>query len=330
MCSARRAARSGPTIYAIPKGAPNREAAYALIDYLLTPEVNAKEVAGARLSLDRLAHQRAAAQGDAGEPDPLSGEGASVDPRVRRGADADQPAAGRDHGALQGGLSIEPYRALPSPVSSGRASPGDLGTTHDRSVRAPGSSRRCLLAPAALFFFFLLILPLVVVVVYSFGERAPAGGYAPGLHLRQLSQPAGARQSLPQHADAGAARPRCSPRIVAYPMAYFLAVKVDPRRWRLLLLVLVHGAVLDEPAPALLCLDHDPRLARAFRPGSPRSASTDLRIINTPCGGADRRRLRLPAADGAADLCQPRKARQAPARSLRRSRRDAVAHASCR
>jgi spermidine/putrescine transport system substrate-binding protein len=30
--------------YAVPKGAPNRAAAYALIDYLLTPEVNAKEV----------------------------------------------------------------------------------------------------------------------------------------------------------------------------------------------------------------------------------------------------------------------------------------------
>jgi spermidine/putrescine transport system substrate-binding protein len=29
--------------YAVPKGAPNREAAYALIDYLLTPEINAKE-----------------------------------------------------------------------------------------------------------------------------------------------------------------------------------------------------------------------------------------------------------------------------------------------
>ena len=29
--------------YAVPKGAPNREAAYALIDFLLTPEINAKE-----------------------------------------------------------------------------------------------------------------------------------------------------------------------------------------------------------------------------------------------------------------------------------------------
>lgn len=31
--------------YAVPKGAPNREAAYALIDWLLTPAINAKEVA---------------------------------------------------------------------------------------------------------------------------------------------------------------------------------------------------------------------------------------------------------------------------------------------
>jgi spermidine/putrescine transport system substrate-binding protein len=30
--------------YAIPKGAPNREAAYAFVDYLLTPEINAKEI----------------------------------------------------------------------------------------------------------------------------------------------------------------------------------------------------------------------------------------------------------------------------------------------
>jgi spermidine/putrescine transport system substrate-binding protein len=30
--------------YAVPKGAPNPDAAYALIDYLLTPEINAKEV----------------------------------------------------------------------------------------------------------------------------------------------------------------------------------------------------------------------------------------------------------------------------------------------
>ena len=30
--------------YAIPKGAPNRDAAYAFLDYILTPEINAKEI----------------------------------------------------------------------------------------------------------------------------------------------------------------------------------------------------------------------------------------------------------------------------------------------
>jgi spermidine/putrescine transport system permease protein len=40
-----------------------------------------------------------------------------------------------------------------------------------------------LLAPAGVFFFFLLILPLAVVLVYSVGERAPAGGYAPAFTL---------------------------------------------------------------------------------------------------------------------------------------------------
>ena len=33
-----------------------------------------------------------------------------------------------------------------------------------------------LLAPAALFFVFLLLVPLTVVLIFSFGERAPAGG----------------------------------------------------------------------------------------------------------------------------------------------------------
>ena len=34
-----------------------------------------------------------------------------------------------------------------------------------------------LLAPAGAFLFFLLVLPLVVMVIYSFGVRAPEGGY---------------------------------------------------------------------------------------------------------------------------------------------------------
>ena len=41
-----------------------------------------------------------------------------------------------------------------------------------------------LLAPAGLFFVFLLLVPLAVVLVFSFGERAPAGGYLPAFTLQ--------------------------------------------------------------------------------------------------------------------------------------------------
>ena len=127
--------------FAIPKGAPNREAAYALIDWLLTPEINAKEVAGAWLSLDRFAHQHAGAQGDAGEPDPLSGEGSAHQSRVRRRGDADQSAARRDHGALQVGLTHEPSRG------AGRAAAScPLAPHHDPAVTA------LLVAPAGCSF----------------------------------------------------------------------------------------------------------------------------------------------------------------------------------
>ena len=38
-----------------------------------------------------------------------------------------------------------------------------------------------LLLPTTLWFLLLLLLPLVVILVFSFGERAPAGGYQPAL-----------------------------------------------------------------------------------------------------------------------------------------------------
>jgi len=44
-----------------------------------------------------------------------------------------------------------------------------------------------LLLPTSLWFLFLLVLPLVVVFVFSFGERAPAGGYTPSFTLAQYA-----------------------------------------------------------------------------------------------------------------------------------------------
>jgi spermidine/putrescine transport system permease protein len=94
-----------------------------------------------------------------------------------------------------------------------------------------------LLAPATLFLFFLLVVPLVVVVIYSFGERAPAGGYAPAFTFENyLNLPARGKAIFNTLTLAPLATLLTA--LFAFPMAYFLAVKVSPR-WRLSLLVLV-------------------------------------------------------------------------------------------
>ena len=88
-----------------------------------------------------------------------------------------------------------------------------------------------------MFFALLLVLPLVVVLVYSFGERAPAGGYAPGFTLENYANlPARGTAFLNTLTLAPLGTLICA--VVAYPLAYFLAVKASPR-WRTLLLVLV-------------------------------------------------------------------------------------------
>jgi spermidine/putrescine transport system permease protein len=94
-----------------------------------------------------------------------------------------------------------------------------------------------LLAPTTLWFVFLLILPLVVILVFSFGERATVGGYGGGFtfeHYLNLPARFKAFQNTMTYAPLGTMLSL----LVAYPLAYFLAVKVD-RRYKLILLVLV-------------------------------------------------------------------------------------------
>lgn len=101
----------------------------------------------------------------------------------------------------------------------------------------PRTVTALLLAPAGLLFFFMLIVPLVVVLVFSFGERAPAGGYAPAFTFENYV-------NLPARGKAFYNTLTLAPlatlltAIAAFPMAYFLAVKVSPK-WRVTLLVLV-------------------------------------------------------------------------------------------
>ena len=93
-----------------------------------------------------------------------------------------------------------------------------------------------LLAPASLWFLALLVLPLVVVLVFSVGERAPAGGYGGGFTLdNYLNLPARLTAFKNTLVLAPIGMVICL--VFAYPLAYFLALKVS--RHKLLLLILV-------------------------------------------------------------------------------------------
>ena len=94
-----------------------------------------------------------------------------------------------------------------------------------------------LLAPAGLWFAIMLVLPLCFVLIFSFGEREAAGGYVPAFTFAQYA-------NLPARWTAFANTLTLAPLgtvlslIIAYPLAYFLAMRADPR-WRTLLLILV-------------------------------------------------------------------------------------------
>lgn len=94
-----------------------------------------------------------------------------------------------------------------------------------------------LLLPATAWLVVLLVLPLAVVLVFSFGERGPAGGWQPALTLAQYA-------NLPARLTAFLNTLTLAPAgtlatlLVAYPLAWWLALRV-PGRWRLLLLTLV-------------------------------------------------------------------------------------------
>jgi len=96
---------------------------------------------------------------------------------------------------------------------------------------------RALLLPASLWFAAMLVLPLVVVIVFSFGERAPAGGVTLAFTFEQYAN-LPARFTAFKNTLVLAPAGTLAALLIAYPLAYFLAIRVDPR-YRLFLLVLV-------------------------------------------------------------------------------------------
>ena len=101
----------------------------------------------------------------------------------------------------------------------------------------PKLTNRLLLAPAALWFLAMLVLPLAVVLVFSFGERGQSGGYVPAFTFEQyLNLPA--RWKAFENTLTLAPIGTVIVLLIAYPLAYFLALKAHPK-WRTLLLILV-------------------------------------------------------------------------------------------
>ncbi|MEM1046811.1 MAG: ABC transporter permease [Pseudomonadota bacterium] len=94
-----------------------------------------------------------------------------------------------------------------------------------------------LVAPAAAWFLVMLVLPLSVVLLFSFGERGPAGGYVPAFTLEQYAN-LPARFTAFQNTMILAPLGTLAALIIAYPLAYQLAVRTDPK-WKTILLVLV-------------------------------------------------------------------------------------------
>jgi spermidine/putrescine transport system permease protein len=94
-----------------------------------------------------------------------------------------------------------------------------------------------LLAPAGAWFLVMLILPLTVVLVFSFGERAPAGGVVLAFSFEQYAN-LPARWAAFKNTLTLAPIGTIAALLIAYPLAYFLAVRVSPK-WKTMLLVLV-------------------------------------------------------------------------------------------
>jgi spermidine/putrescine transport system permease protein len=94
-----------------------------------------------------------------------------------------------------------------------------------------------LVAPAGAWLLVMLVLPLSVVLIFSFGERAPAGGWVPAFTFEQYAN-LPARLTAFQNTLTLAPLGTLAALIIAYPLAYQLAVRTDPR-WKTILLVLV-------------------------------------------------------------------------------------------
>jgi len=117
--------------------------------------------------------------------------------------------------------------------------PGHALSVEVRQRRSIGRRITLLmLLPSTLWFLLLLLMPLVIILVFSFGERSAVGGYACGFTLANYLN-LGSRGAAFSNTLMLAPLGTLVCLVAAYPLAYFLAVKVTRNRSLLLTLVIV-------------------------------------------------------------------------------------------
>ena len=205
--------------YAIPKGAPNRAAGYALLNYPADPAINDEGVHRQWHAVDRRAGATSCCPRRSRRPDPLSGGRPPDAAGVRRGGDVDQPGPRRADGALQVGLSDDA-------TACGSRGSGDWTAI-------------LLLAPAAAVF---LVLSWCCRSSSCWSSASASGrrsgGYQAAFTLAQYA-------NLPARWTAFWNTLMLAPigtlicLLVAYPLAYYPRVAGANPRTRLLLLILV-------------------------------------------------------------------------------------------
>jgi spermidine/putrescine transport system permease protein len=144
------------------------------------------------------------------------------------------------------------------------------------------SSRRwrgLLLAPGMAWYLVFLVAPLVVLFVFSFGVRAPNGGYQPALTLEQYGN-LGTRLTPFLNTVQLGFMGTVACLLVAYPLAYYLATRGGSRKMLLLALIVVpfwtSFRIRTYAWMFLLGNNGIPRLVEA-------SGLTDqLQLLNTP------------------------------------------------
>ncbi|HET6379767.1 MAG TPA: ABC transporter permease [candidate division Zixibacteria bacterium] len=106
------------------------------------------------------------------------------------------------------------------------------------AARPPGRARWWLLVPAGLWYLALLVAPLAILLIFSFGIRAPNGGYLPALTLEQYEALTTRLTPFQNTIVLGLAGTfLCL--LVAYPLAYYLATRAGSRKMVLLALIVI-------------------------------------------------------------------------------------------